>query len=442
MHTQNRVSALSRLLMALLACLWFATGAVSAQGQAQGAPAHEHDADGHDHADHDDEHGHEDADHDHDHGHEDADHDDHDHDAAGVAGIRLLLGQAGGSQAYVVSAQDGTVLGTFSVPGASSVQQLADTRYGALVHTDANRVTFVYSGLSAVDHGNHMDLLLGNPYVLATINTGRQPIHFVSMGNDIAVFNDADGTAAWFDSRLLGASIDYETITASAPDHGSLVPLDGYMALGLYSANSLEVRDENSVLRATFPGCDAVHGQARLGGRAVFACANGVMVVRQLPGGVFTASLLPNPAGSQDRVSHFEAAGAEQYVVGNFGTGFAVVDPVALTFATYRTEGTQLGGALFEDGERFARLGSDGRLRSFDLATGRELGSVAVVDELLPGAVRPAITAAGDLAFVTDPTARAVVVVDLHTMTVTDRLALDFRPDGIALLQLPGAVLH
>lgn len=436
MYGQNLGRALARLVTALLACMWFATGAVSAQGQTGDAHAHEHGADDHDHADHD-------AD-DHDHEHGDADHadHDHDHDAAGLAGIRLLLGQAGSPRAYVISAEDGAVLGTFSVPGAARVEQLADTRYGALVHTEANRVTFVYSGLSAVDHGDHMDLLLGNPYVLATVNTGRQPLHLASYGDDIAVFNEADGTVAWFDSRLLGASVDYRTIEA-APDHGALVPLGDHIAIGLLSAGTVEVHGGDGKLAATFTGCGSVHGQALLDDQAVFGCANGVMLVRELAGGVFTADLLPNPGMAQGaRVSSLVSTGAERYVVGNYGNGFAVIDPAARTFVAYEAEGTQLGGVLFDGGERFARLGSDGRLRSFDLASGAQLGSVAVTDELGQGAPRPAITSVGDLAFVTYPNARAVVVVDLDSMTIADRLELDFRPDGIALLRLPGAVLH
>lgn len=406
MNKETQARRLSRLALTLLISVWFAAGAVFAQ-----------DHDEHDH--------------------------DHEHGEAGLAGIRLLIAEAGSPTAHVVGAEDGAVVGTFTVPGASTVQQLADTRYGALVHTDANRVTFVYSGFSAVDHGDHMDLLIGNPYVAATINTGRNPIHFASYGDTIAIFNDADGTVAKLDARLLGISVDYETVTASGPDHGSVVPLDDATVIGLLRANTTEVRDEDGALLDTFTDCEAAHGQARLGDAAMLGCANGVLVVRETAPGKFAADLLANPpAGEGVRVGSFVSRDAEDYVVGNFGEGFVVIDPVGLTLTAYQTEGTQLGGVLFDDGTTFARLGSDGWLRSFDLATGSELAALAVVRPLTQGAVRPGIASAGDLAFVTDPATQQVVVVDLDTLLITGRLELGFVPDGVAILQLPGAVLH
>ncbi len=434
---------LSRLALTLAMALWFVAGIGLAQqgSEAQGAAGHEDD--GHDHADHDhpvtgaDEHAHADDE------HADHDHHDHEHGGAGLAGIRLLLGEAGSPSAYVVSAENGEVVGSFTVPGVSRVEQLADTRYGALVHTDANRVTFVYSGLSAVDHGDHMDLLIGNPYVAATINTGRNPLHFASYGNGIAVFNEADGTVALLDARLLGISVDYETVTAAGPDHGAVVPLDDALVIGLLAANSVEVHDAAGKLIDTFADCAAPHGQARLGDAALFGCANGVLVVRETAPGQFAADLIATPTAADGvRVGSLVSRGGERYIVGNFGEGFAVIDPTGLTLATYGTEGTQLGGVLFDDGTTFARLGSDGWLRSFDLATGSELAALAVVRPLAQGAVRPSVTSAGDLAFVTDPATQQVVVVDLDTLLITDRLELGFVPDGVAILQLPGAVLH
>jgi len=428
------IAALALLLLGTNLDRMSSLGGVFGVALAQG---HEH---SHDH-DHDHQHDHDHADeHDHDHHH------DHSHAHAavdGTAGVRLLLGVANEPRVVVVSAVDGRELASFGTPAAGTVQQLADTQFAAVVHGAANRVTFLHSGLTAVDHGDHADLVEGQPYVLATVNTGQRPAHLASYGDDVVIFNDGDGSVAWFDARLFGASINYDQVQGPAPDHGAAVPFAGHVAVGLITPGTMHVFDRGGVQRATFEGCERLHGQGLLHDRAVFGCVNGVLVVRQGAGGVFQARLLPNPAGSPEgaRVGTLVTRGATDFLVGNFGEGFAVIDPVALTLNTYEAPGTQVGGVFFAGGTSFARLGSDGYVRTYD-AAGTELGAVSVTNPVQSGGTNPAITALGDLAFVTDPAQRQVMLVDLSTATVVGHLHLDVVPAGVALLAIPGAVLH
>lgn len=389
-----------------------------------------------------------DHDHDHDHGSDPgADHaSGHAHmagSASELQGVRLLVGDVDAPRVVVLDAATGQVVGSFTTPGIGAVQQMADTQYAAVTHGAENRVTFIHSGLTTVDHGDHADLLLGQPYVLATINTGLKPAHFASNGHDVVIFNDGDGTVALLDARLIGASIDYDVVDGGQPDHGAAVTFGEHLAVGLITPGTVEVFGRSGASLARFEGCDRLHGQGTLNGRAVFGCTNGVLVVWQA-NGVFRAQLLPNPAGSPEgaRVSTLVSRNATDVLVGNFGEGFAVIDPVALTFSTYAAAGTQVGGVLFEDGTRFARLGSDGTVRVFDLASGSELGALPVVPAVETGAPRPSITSYGELAFITNPVEKELMIVDLHEVEEFGHMHLSFAPNGVALFAIPGAVLH
>jgi hypothetical protein len=156
-------------------------------------------------------HEHEDDGHEHDHG------DGHDHGHGELAGVRLLVASLDGPEAIVIDAADGDVVGRFTLPGLGRVYQLPNPQLAGVTHRDANRVSFVHSGLTAIDHGDHMDLVVGSPYVLQTVNLGPQPTHFFAMGHDIAVYNDGDGSMVWLDARLLGISLDVAASMASRP---------------------------------------------------------------------------------------------------------------------------------------------------------------------------------------------------------------------------------
>lgn len=201
----------------------------------------DHDHADHDHADHDyadhdhaaEHHEHADGEHaEHEHGDDHHDHAAHDHGHAGVAGTRLLVAEAGGARLLVLDVATGRELARFGTPGPGTVHQLPDPQLAVVVHRDENRVTFVHSGLTAIDHGDHADLVEGNPYVLQTLNVGLRPTHVFAQGDDLAFFNDGDGTVAWLDRRLLGVSLDYAVLDGRGPDHGAVAIVDDHAFVG------------------------------------------------------------------------------------------------------------------------------------------------------------------------------------------------------------------
>lgn len=368
--------------------------------------------------------------------------DDHDHDE--LVGARLLIGEAGTAQLYVLDLDSGEVIAHFTAPGPSSIYQLPDPRYAVAVHRADNRVSIIHSGLTAVDHGDHADLLLGNPHVLATLNVGRQPTHVFARGTDLAFFSDQDGTVAWLDARLLGISLDYAEIVAREPGHGAMAVLDGHMVVGLPDGGvDVYTRDGRSV--AHFSGCPGLHGQAALSDTVTFGCSDGVIVIRSVGAGLFTAHKLANPPRSPEgaRVSTLTSDDDSAVLVGNFGQGIAVIDPVALTITTHALPTSQIAGRIYEHGELYVHLGVDGNLRSIDPATGEVLAIVAVSgDSSAQGSQRPTLTVFGSSAYVTDPVTYVVREIDLEHFEEERHFHLTFMPSGVALMAIPGAVAH
>jgi len=447
-------------LTILLLALFLGLGVTLGQGSHSSAePAQEthdhHDHEAHEHGDdhaHEDEHG-DDPMHDHehedDHAHDDHAHDadhahDHEHQHGELAGVRLLVASLDGPELIVLDAQDGHVLGSFTTPGPGRVYQLPDPQLAGVVHRDANRVSFVHSGLTAVDHGDHADLLEGSPYVLQTVNVGPMPTHFVARGHDIAIFLDGDGTMAWLDARLLGISLDFVDVPGRGADHGALAVVDGYLVGGGLNEAAVRVYDRSATQLAAFGGCPGLHGQAVRDDAVAFGCSDGVLLVSHVGGGVFTSHKIANPPGSPEgaRVGTLAGHDGSPVLVGNFGQGIALIDARARTVAPVPLPAAPAGMRFSEDGARLLVLTLDGFLHALESATGEVLGSVEVLEPWAQGAPRPSFTHLGDHAFVVDPDHGAVWVIDLDHLEVETHYELPFTPGSAAVLAIPGAVIH
>lgn len=370
----------------------------------------------------------------------------HDHDHGELAGVRLLVASLDGPELLVLDATDGDVLGRFTIPGLGRAYQLPNAQLAAVTNRDADRVTFVHSGLSAVDHGDHMDLLQGTPYVLKTVNLGPRPTHFFAQGFDIAVYNDGDGSMAWLDARLLGISLDFVQVPGTAADHGSLAVVDGYLIGGGLREEGVRVFDRNETELASFGGCPGLHGQATLGNAVAFGCSDGVLIVEVRGGGTFAANKVGNPAGSPEnaRVGTLTAHPASPVMIGNFGQGIAIIDPVARSLTPVALPAAPAALRFGDDGELVV-LTLDGALHRLDALSGDVLASVQVVqvvDAAAAGQPRPAFALIGDHAFVTDPAHGALWLVDLDHMEVETRFDLPFAPGSVAVMAIPGAVVH
>jgi|GEM_PF-313970 len=390
-----------------------------------------------DHDDHD-----HDREHDHDHEHAHARDDAHEHHGS-LAGVRLLVASLDGPELLVLDAADGDTLARFTVPSLGRVYQLPNAQLAAVVHRDANRVSFVHSGLTAVDHGDHQDLLLGTPYVLKTVNLGPMPTHVFASGNDIAVYNDGDGTMAWLDARLLGISLDYVQVPGRGPDQGVLAVIADHLVGGGLREAGVRVYDRNEQQVASFEGCPGLHGQATLTGVAAFGCSDGVLLVEAHADGSFEAHKVANPPGSPEgaRVGTLASHPTSPVMVGDFAQGVAIVDPSARSLTPVSLPALPMA-MRFDDAGTLIVLTGDGALHALDALSGEVRASVHVTGAWVQGQPRPSLALYDDHAFVSDPAHGALWVVDLDHMEVETRYDLPFAPSGVAVMAIPGAALH
>ena len=377
----------------------------------------------------------------------------HDHDEhAHTEGTRLLVSDADSSTVSVLDLASGETLGSFSTPGAAGATYASPSgRYGLVVHRDENRVSVVHSGLSLIDHGDHADLVQGEPYVLSTRNVGREPTHVWTHGDEIVIFNDADGTVALLDERTFGLSLGYTEVRVAEPDHGAAVMLGDTLLAGYYGLGRVDAYSRGGELLASFEGCPGLHGEATLGSTAAFGCEDGVLLVHGGDGMTteMTVTKLENPAGTAEdvRVGTLTAHEAAGVFVGNFGSGLVWIDPEAETMELVDTGTPPLRFAFDQEGEQLLALTEDGLLHRLEAATGDADGTLRVLQPLDTSGgygsyVSPSLAVAEHAAYISLPTERQIAEIDLDEMSVARRLDVSGTPSSIAVLALEGGTVH
>jgi hypothetical protein len=357
--------------------------------------------------------------------------------------VRLLVASLDGPELVVLDAEDGESWGASPSPERAASTSSRTRSSPRSTHRDANRVSFVHSGLSAIDHGDHQDLLQGPPYVLKTVNLGPRPGHFFARGHDIAVYADGDGSMAWLDARLLGISLDFLQIPGAGAGPGSLAVVDGFLIGGGQREGSVGVFDRSERELARISGCPGLHGQAVLAATVAFGCSDGVLLVAVEPDGTIGSHKLDNPAGAAEgvRVGTFVSDPDSPIMIADFGQGLALIDPAARSLSTVTLPATPAAMRFTAHGATLLVLTLDGMLHAFDPAGGEIQASVRLLEDV-PGQAPPTLEVFGDHAFVTDPSHARVHLVDLGRMAVEAHHHLPFVPGSVAVMAIPGATIH
>lgn len=368
----------------------------------------------------------------------------HDHGHHSLAGTRLLVSDANSNAVYVVDLLSGQILGAFTTPGQSSrVYASPSGQYGFALDREANRVTVIHSGLSLVDHGDHADLVQEVPYVLVTMNVGRQPTHLFAHGHHIAIFNDQDGTIAILDERLLGLTLDFAEIVTAQPDHGAPAIIGDIVLSGHLNLGRVDAYTQGGELLTSFEGCPRLQGKAVLGQVAAFGCSDGVLLVTL--DGELSATKLANPPGSPEgaRVGTLSAHYESPIMVGNFGAGLALIDPVAQTLTTVALPSLPLAIDFDHHGEHIVVLGRDGFVYLLE-RDGEIKASLEVVAQFDQDAPRSALAIAEAAFYVSSPATGEVLEVHFHDgkLEVERRLSLPGAPGHLAVLALEGGKVH
>ena len=385
---------------------------------------------------------------DHAHDHAASEAAEHEHEA--VTPHRLAVADGEAAVVHLLDVASGDVLASYDLTGAARVYTGPDGGLLYALQQEANQVNVIDSGLRLVPHDDHEDLDWVEPALLDFTLAGTQPVHFVSHDEQIAIFNDGDGTATVFTEIMVRENGPVQTIDSGRPHHGVAVALDDVVIISLPdpadTAAVLPVGVSVKTLTgeevATFADCPGLHGEASIGHDAVaFGCNDGVLMVER-SGDSWQSRKIANPSENPNnaRVGTLAYNAATDLLVGNFSReGLVLIDraagimtPVALPVPGWAFALSQ------HDPHEILALTIDGFLHAIDGESGAVRGSVAVVDAFeVPqqgehNALRPALLAAGDMAYVSNPATSEVIEVHLAELAVERRLAVAGAPVTLA----------
>lgn len=354
----------------------------------------------------------------------------------------------------------GKVVASDAAEGFLRLNGAGDGRHVLVSDTGGFRV--YDAGIRAEAHGDHAHYYASAPGFTGITYPAEKPGHVVTHGDHVTLFGDGDGSIQTLPiGSIADESAKAQRSATSSPHHGVALQLGD--ATLLHTEGSTEHRETVRAVRegltvAETNACPDVHGEATAvtngGGEvAVFGCTTGPVVYRD---GAFTKVPIVGDYGrSGTLVGSVESA----IVLADYAdapdakpgqrTKVALIDASSDTLRTVELGASYWFRSLARGPHDEALvLTTDGNLTVIDPAKGEVTSTVQVIgawqeneDWQAPG---PILKVAGERAYVTDAEARELVVIDLHTLKVVKRHALDVAPTELVLAtgQPEGAGRH
>jgi DNA-binding beta-propeller fold protein YncE len=339
----------------------------------------------------------------------------------GHAVARLVVADATTHVVSVIDPVSRQRVASFDTPGKiGNVYPSSSGRWVFVVHTDANRVTILDTGLRLEEHDDHRDVGIGAPHVRGTVYPGRKPIDFWAGHGMATVHNDDDGSVTIFNERNLEEAIATKTIKGAGTGHNNAVVLEDLVLLSLASEGTVTAYGlADGGPRAQFDCCPRTHGwTAPTPTFAAAGCLDGVMLFSKA-GDTIQARKVAEPDGSPEnaRVSTIVSHRDNPILIGNFGDGLALVHQDATMLRAVPLSSAPVRFAYDRDGARVIVLTLDGKVHAVDPSSGSVLWRADVVTAVDPSgaAPRPSLTVGETTAYVSDPTRGTVVRIDLAT---------------------------
>lgn len=343
---------------------------------------------------------------------------------------RMVVATAQGVS--VRSLDTGKVLADLEAGSTPMLTLATDQRHVYATDLASGQTRIVDSGTWTVDHGDHGDPMTADPQLLSTVLTATKPTHVEIGADQIAIYDDATGTASFYDEFAVqdGTSEPVLTITASSPHHGvGLSDKERYLvttvgAEGDTIAGGVNAYDLTGTLVSSHPGCPGLHGAAVVGTTTVFGCRDGLLT---MPADG-TVAKLSYPRADDWRVGSFAApvsADATRFL-GHYGpadsTNVLITDLTTGT-STAVDIGSPYGSMLSINEHQVAVAAISGEVVIVDLDTAAVTARHQTIEpwELPQGhsGGAPTLAANGETLYLTDPATQGVSVLDLDSGEVT-----------------------
>ena len=367
----------------------------------------------------------------------------------GALSPRIVLAHEGG--VVTLDSADGSVLNETPVEGYVRLNPAGDGRHVAVSASDA--VTVYDTGLLAQGHGDHFHYYVQDPALTDLSLEAPMPGHVVPHGDRTAIFADGTGDITLIDPTALGeGQLDVLEETATEdPHHGVAVPLsDGGLLTtqGTEDARStVQVLDADGKVVAETDDCPGVHGEAAAqptesGDVISLGCENGSVIYRD---GEFHKVAIDGDyqrSGNQKGHEDSPIVLADHKVEAEPAGGIERPTEIALIDTRDATQQlVDLGSPYWfrsldrgPDGEALV-LTYDGELNILDPDSGENLHEVPVTGEWEEGEnwqeAGPMLSVADGTAFVVDPEAKKLSMVDVASGEVYRELDLPVVPHEI-----------
>ena len=357
--------------------------------------------------------------------------------------------------------RSGREIGRFDIEGyaALSLTQTGKTVFA--VQGDKNVVHAIDTGISLSDHGDHRDIKLSEPKLLATVVKGEKPGHVVSHANDVAIFYDRGGKFDLLsETDLAEGKADIRAFGTTAAHHGVAVPMVNHLLVSVPNMDlavkegelpprlGLRVLDREGQQVGQIAPCTGLHGEATSARLAAFGCEEGVLIVR--PGGIDgpkTEMLAYDASMPKGKVSTLLGGTSMQFFLGNYGEqNIVLIDPddKANPYRLIELPTRRVDFVLDPAKPRHAYvLTEDGKLHLIDVVDGVIAKSASVTEPYSKDGhwrdPRPRLAVAGNLIAITDPRHSEVRLIDGETLKEVRNIPVEGQPFAIVAIGGSGA---
>ena len=339
------------------------------------------------------------------------------------------------------------LLGEFPLEGFTRLNPVGDERH--LMVTEGEGFRVLDLGGYSLPHGDHDHHHSTEPTLTEMTFAAKRPGHVVVHAGRTVLYGDGDGSIRSFDSDALreGATSKPEvtTRTERTPHHGVAVEReDGSVVTTVGTEDErtgIVIRDAKGKEVASSDECPGVHGEAAAqGGALVFGCEDGLLLVQ---GDEITKVDAPDDYG---RIGNQAGSEESPFVLGDYKTDpdAELERPTRVSITDTRDGSLRLvdlpASYSFRslergpDGEGVV-LGTDGRLHVIDMAKGEVSRSIDVVEEWTEPTEwqqpRPTVHVQDGTAYVTEPSSKALHMVDLESGKVVSSGELPVVPNEI-----------
>ena len=389
---------------------------------------------------------------------------------------RLLIVDEASTSAKVYDLASAELLATVTLDALpSAVYASGDYRFATLIERTEDKVGFVDGGLWQEPHDDHYDTFSATPALMNNSLTGSRPTHFVRHEGKVAVFMDGDvstGAVAGvqvFDDETIADAETPVTLEYSVNMHGVAEPRGDYLISTLRRDDSLStsanfilpdqvgvyhLHDDEFELEQTIEvECPDLHGAAQNENYVAFGCSDGVLLLTDNGDGTFAAEKLANPDDIIDGLRIGSIWGhhdSEQFIGlasahGGTSTQLYAIDPeegeMELIDWQPLDEASAVARGFGYAAEQFLILDDQGYLTAIEPHdegdhTHWEFGVRLDITEedvtTMPDDASFSMTLArnGHFAYVADPIAQHVLVIDLEVMDISEDIELDFVPSS------------